>query len=238
MKTTLPLHLVFCTGIFALTSCASTPEKIVDTTQPVIESIVAVHSSHEVSPYDIPGYTTILEDGRLWVFESGSKDLAKFLAEGEPAKIVVLPGTGPNGMTLKGTERQVMMEFALTKPGYKVFLEDGRLWVFEEGSAELAQFEEHGEPAKIVVLPGAGPRGMTLKGTERDTLLEYALTKPGFTVIIEEGRLWVFRSGSEALAQFHEHGEPAKIVVRPGAGPRGMTMKSVDGDTLDAYSAL
>ena len=167
-----------------------------------------------------------------------SADLAQFEEHGEPAKIVVLPGAGPRGMTLKGTERDVLLEYALAKPGYKVFVEDGRLWVFEEGSADLAQFEEHGEPAKIVVLPGAGPRGMTLKGTEREVMLEYALTKPGFSVIIEDGRLWVFRSGSDALAQFHEHGEPAKIVVRPGAGPRRMTLKSIDGATLDAYMAL
>ncbi len=184
-----------------------------------------------------PGYKVFLDDGRLWVFEAGSEDLAKFEEHGEPAKMVVLPGRGPNRMTLKGTDRDVMMKYMLTKPGYKVFLDEGRLWVFEAGSEDLAKFEEHGEPAKMVVLPGRGPNGMTLKGTDRDVMMEYMLTKPGYKVFLDEGRLWVFEAGSEDLAKFKEHGEPAKIVVRPGAGPNGMTLKSVDGAILDAYMA-
>jgi hypothetical protein len=122
-------------------------------------------------------------------------------------------------------------------PGYRTFLEDGRLWVFREGSEDLAKFREHGEPAKIVVLPGKGPGGMTLKGTDRDTMLEYALSKPGFAVFLEDGRLWVFREGSEDLTKFRKHGEPAKIVVLPGKGPGGMTLKSVDRIIIDAYLA-
>ncbi|MEX2607856.1 MAG: hypothetical protein WD708_10965 [Kiritimatiellia bacterium] len=237
MKTNLPLQLLFSAAAIAFTGCASpTMDPAVSTAASAPASVKPAAHGHAPSPYDIPGYTTIVEDGRLWVFETGSADLAKFLDEGEPAKIVVLPGMGPDGMTLKGTERDVMMEFALTRPGYKVFLEDGRLWVFEEGSADLAQFEEHGEPAKIVILPGAGPRRMTLKGTDRDTLMEYALTKPGYKVFMEEGRLWVFEEGSADLAQFEEHGEPAKIVILPGAGPNGLTLKGTDRDTMMEYA--
>jgi hypothetical protein len=187
------------------------------------------------SEWDKPGYKVIVDDGRLWVFEAGSQALADFEKHGEPAKMVVLPGMGPKGMTLKGTDRDVMLAYALTKPGYKVFVDDGRLWVFETGSQALADFEKHGEPAKMVVLPGMGPKGMTLKGTDRDVMLAYALTKPGYKVIVDDGRLWVFAAGSQALADFEKHGEPAKMVVRPGAGPRGMTLKSVDGAILDAY---
>ena len=127
---------------------------------------------------------------------------------------------------------------AYQRPGFHVTLEDGRLWVFREGSAALAQFLEHGEPAKQVIRPAAGPGGITLKSIDGETITEYLLTRPGFWVKVEDGRLWVFREGSEELAQFLEHGEPAKQVVRPAAGPDGITLKSVDGETLDAYLAV
>jgi len=123
------------------------------------------------------------------------------------------------------------------KPGFYVALEDGRLWVLREGSKELGEFLEQGEPAKQVVRPAAGPGGITLKSVDGETLSEYLLTRPGFRVEMEDGRLWVFREGSEALAELLEHGEPAKQVVRPAAGPDGITLKSVDAETLDAYLA-
>lgn len=59
------------------------------------------------------------------------------------------------------------------KPGFKVFMEDGRLWVFEEGSEALAEFQRVGEPAKSVTLVGAGPNGLTLRGAEREVLDRY-----------------------------------------------------------------
>ena len=53
--------------------------------------------------------------------------------------------------------------------------------------------------------------------------------------IVEDGRLWVFRPGSPELAAFEQDGELAKQVVRPGAGPGGVTLKAPDAETLDAY---
>jgi hypothetical protein len=72
-------------------------------------------------------------------------------------------------------------------------------------------------------------------GPDADAAAKYA--KPGFYVALEDGRLWVLREGSEDLAAFLEHGEPAKQVVRPAAGPDGITLKAVDGEVLDAYMA-
>ena len=227
-----PFHASSAVPTVRTTSVKSTPTAV-----KAHAAAVAAKPVHPASPYDVEGFRTFVEDGRLWVFKDGSEDLAKFIAHGEPAKMVVLPGKGPNGMTMKGTDRGVMMEYVLGKPGYRVFVEDGRLWVFEDGSEDLAKFIEHGEPAKMVVLPGKGPNGMTMKGTDRDVMMAYALAKPGFRVFIEDGRLWVFREGSDDLAKFIEHGEPAKIVVRPGKGPNGMTVKSVDGAIIDAYMA-
>lgn len=61
--------------------------------------------------------------------------------------------------------------------------------------------------------------------------------RPGFYTQVEEGRLWVFRSGSEELKAFKKDGELAKSVSRIGAGPDGMTIKAPDAETIDAYLA-
>ncbi len=236
MKNKLTLGCICLSVVSAITGCASTSSPAKETAAAVSAAPANPHAEKLGTEWDKPGYVTLLEDGRLWVFEEGSEDLKKFIEEGEPAKIVVLPAAGPNRMTLKGTDRDTMMEYMLTQPGFKVFMDEGRLWVFEEGSEDLAQFMEHGEPAKMVSLPGAGPKRMTLKGTDRDTMLEYALTKPGYKVFMDDGRLWVFEEGSEELAQFMEHGEPAKMVSLPGAGPRGMTLKGTDRDTMMEYA--
>ena len=62
--------------------------------------------------------------------------------------------------------------------------------------------------------------------------------REGFATRMEDGRLWVFTSESKDLAKFDSHGEPAKHIVRPGAGPKGMTVKATDAETLDAYLAV
>ncbi|MAP74184.1 MAG: hypothetical protein CMJ55_07990 [Planctomycetaceae bacterium] len=80
-----------------------------------------------------------------------------------------------------------------------------------------------------------GPGGMTLKSNESDTITHYLIQKEGFAVTIEDGRLWVFADGSESHNSFLEHGEPAKCVVFPAAGPIGMTVKGADADVINAY---
>jgi hypothetical protein len=57
--------------------------------------------------------------------------------------------------------------------GFTTKVEDGRLWVFEEGSKELEFFKEHGEPAKKYTNIGAGPDGMTVKSASQETLDKY-----------------------------------------------------------------
>lgn len=58
-------------------------------------------------------------------------------------------------------------------PGFVTEVEDGRLWVFKENSAELTEFKQHGEPAKQFTVIGAGPKGMTVKSADKETLDEY-----------------------------------------------------------------
>ena len=127
------------------------------------------------------------------------------------------------------------------KPGFytEVDERDGRLWVFREGSEDLAAYQEQGRPARHVARPGAGPLGLTLKSTELGTIVDYVVSQPGFYTEVDErdGRLWVFREGGEDLAAFQEQGRPARHVVRPGAGPLGLTLKSNEMSVLDAYQA-
>lgn len=84
--------------------------------------------------------------------------------------------------------------------------------------------------ALVVASPPAG-------ASQADAAAAAEYAKPGFYVALDDGRLWVLREGSEELAQFLEHGEPAKQVVRPAAGPDGITLKAVDAEVLDAYMA-
>lgn len=63
------------------------------------------------------------------------------------------------------------------KPGFVTKVEDGRLWVFKEGSKELEQFEQHGEPTINVSRIGEGPEGMTLKAPSNEVIDAYTATK-------------------------------------------------------------
>ena len=59
--------------------------------------------------------------------------------------------------------------------------------------------------------------------------------KEGFAVFEEDGRLWVFREGSEGLKEYEKSGEPAKSVTSIGSGPDGKTIRSGDMETIKAY---
>jgi hypothetical protein len=122
------------------------------------------------------------------------------------------------------------------KAGFTLKAEKGRLWIFRSGSKELETFEKSGEPSRQVVRPGA-LNGVTVKAVDAATIDEYLATIPGFVVRISDGRLWVFREDTPALQEFLAKGEPSRQVVRPGAGPGGMTLKSSDFEVIDAYLA-
>jgi hypothetical protein len=63
------------------------------------------------------------------------------------------------------------------KPGFFTQVEDGRLWVFQEGSKELEQFKAHGEPSVNVSRIGEGPEGMTLRAPSQAVLDAYLSTQ-------------------------------------------------------------
>jgi hypothetical protein len=191
----------------------------------------------QISQFDKPGFTTIEQDGRLWIFQIGSEELADFRQHGELAKHVTCPAAGPQGMTVKAPDMGTIQAYMSARPGYVTFVEDGRLWVFEEGSEELQQYREHGELAKHVTKIGVGPMGMTVKGPDSDVVNEYLCCKPGYVTDMVDGRLWVFAAGSPELADFQQHGELAKHVTCPAAGPHGLTVKAPDMETVRNYMA-
>jgi sugar lactone lactonase YvrE len=124
------------------------------------------------------------------------------------------------------------------KPGFATRTADGRLWVFKAGAKEIAEFDKHGELVKQVIRPGAGPDGMTIKAPDSETITAYLCAKQGFVTRVVDGRLWVFKEGSKEIEEFDKHGELVKQVIRPGAGPGGITIKAADTETISAYLAV
>ena len=196
-----------------------------------------VASSADRNPYAKCGFASFLVEGRLWVFDLYSPNLAEFLANGELAKCVTRPAAGPAGITLKAPDSETILSYVAAKPGFVTVLKDGRLWVFSKGSEELTEFQAGGELAKHVTRPAAGPLGMTLKAPDSETILSYIAAKPGFVTVLKDGRLWVFAEDSEELTEFQAGGELAKHVTRPAAGPLGMTLKAPDSETILNYIA-
>ena len=76
----------------------------------------------------------------------------------------------------------------------------------------------------------AGDAKVTAKVPESATY-----DQPGFAVYERDGRLWIFKDGSEGHKTFLEHGEPAKCITKIGAGPDGKTVKGAEMDTLNEY---
>jgi uncharacterized protein (TIGR03000 family) len=120
-----------------------------------------------------PGFIIKCEDGRLWIFRKGSKEMDDFQKDGELAKHVVRPGAGPGGKTLKAPDTETIVAYLTSQEGFETVLEDGRLWVFRATSKELAEYRQQGELAKHVTRVNAGPLGLTLKAPDVDTIEAY-----------------------------------------------------------------
>jgi hypothetical protein len=65
--------------------------------------------------------------------------------------------------------------------------------------------------------------------------------KSGFVTSVDKKYkhwLWVFKDGSKELEEFRKTGDPgAKSVTQPGVGPKGMTLRAPDSETISAYLA-
>ena len=63
------------------------------------------------------------------------------------------------------------------RPGFVTEVKDGRLWVFREGSKDLAEYRQHGELTKMVTRIGAGPNGMTIRAGDGKDIDDYLAAK-------------------------------------------------------------
>ena len=82
----------------------------------------------------------------------------------------------------------------------------------------------------------AGPRGITLRGPDSETIMAYIAAADGFVTGFDEGRIWVFAKGSKEAAAFLAEGKhPAKHITRVAAGPMGKTVRSPDVKVINAY---
>ena len=62
--------------------------------------------------YNKAGFTTAIINERLWVFKEGSPELAAYKDTGlEPSISASLIGEGPEGMTLKAANAEVLTAF-------------------------------------------------------------------------------------------------------------------------------
>jgi hypothetical protein len=67
------------------------------------------------SKYDKAGFTTEVQDNRLWVFRTGSKEYAEFKKHGELTKMVTRIGAGPNGMTVRAGDAATIDAYLAAK---------------------------------------------------------------------------------------------------------------------------
>jgi hypothetical protein len=137
-------------------------------------AVVAAASDHGAGPFAKEGFVTIQENDRLWVFRVGSGELDAFLRDGELARRTTQIGVGPARLTIKAPDSETIVDYITSMDGFETFVNnEGRLWVFREGSPALEQFCRTGKPEKHVTLVGAGPMGITIKAPDRETANAY-----------------------------------------------------------------
>jgi len=132
-----------------------------------------VKTSADQSTYDRPGFVTKLVDGRLWVLALDSPDVGRLIQGEGPEKHVTLPGAGPDRKTLKTDSRETAMHYLFSKPGFVTHFEDGRAWVFAQGTEGAAKFAKDGPPEKHVTRIGAGPMRTTIKAPDAETIDQF-----------------------------------------------------------------
>ncbi len=144
------------------------------------------------------------------------------------------PKTGPSSNTVESIPASASRPDVelFTRPGYVTELRDERLWVFMEDSAEYEQFLRVGEPAKTVTRIRTGPGGISLRSSDRETLIGYENSTLWHHARVIDGRLWIFDNEKEDFRELTKHGAPSERVTFVGRGPERMTLCAIERETL------
>lgn len=159
-----------------VTRVAATPTGVQTVKGPDSETVAAYVASK-------PGFVARKVGEYLWIFREGSEALATVDAGGELAKHVTKINATPSGVqVLKGAESDVLTAYLATRDGYIGRVQDGYLWVFREGSPELAEVDAGGELAKHVTKIQATPAGVrVIKAPDTETLNGWLATEAGMS---------------------------------------------------------
>jgi len=93
---------------------------------------------------------------------------------------------------------------------------------------------EEGSSAPVAAKP-AVPAPARAPSAPVPTVGVGPFSKPGFVTFLNKNVLTVFRVESKDLPKFRQSGDMAKGVIRPAAGPEGLSLKAPDGETLQDY---
>ena len=135
-----------------------------------LPSGVVAKTSGDKKKFARKGFAAKLVDGRLWVLRLGSADLPAMLEAEGPEKHVTLPNAGPEGLTIKTDDRETAVEYLIAKPGFTTFFDNGRAWIFREGSEAATKYAQGIKPEKYVTRIAAGPMRTTLKALDAETI--------------------------------------------------------------------
>ncbi len=93
---------------------------------------------------------------------------------------------------------------------------------------------EEGATAPVAAKPAAPTPAVTLPAPV-PTVGIGPFSKPGFVTFLNKNVLTIFRVESKDLPKFRQSGDMAKGVIRPAAGPEGLSLKAPDGETIQDY---
>lgn len=192
----------------------------------------------EHSPSSVTaGFVTFDMENATWIFRDNSPELDKFAKGEELAKhSTKLVSTAQGVKVYKSDEVDTIKAYLALKPGFATRIVDQYLWVFADGSPELAVIDNGGELAKHVTqIASVGGKVQTVKAPDMDVLVDYKASMPGFVAMHHNGYLWVFHDDAEELDIIRSGGELAKHTTRITA--EHGTIKAPDSETIAAYQA-
>ncbi len=140
-----------------------------------------------------PAYVAVAKDRRWTIFRADSKEFADWKQTNDLVKSVTRIGAGPANATVIAPDGETIDGFLKREPGFVVQFAKGRLWIFREGSADLAEYQQSGEPAKSVTLLGYGSVKTTMRSGDRETIVAFVESNPSMLPDLMDGRLWLLR---------------------------------------------